>query len=323
MNTVKDKESCKMKKTSVGGQAIMEGVMMRGPRNAAMAVRNTDGEIVIEEVKFKVAKDINKILGFPFIRGAVNFIESMILGYKTLSRSAELSGMDLSESEPSRFEKWLTKVTGVQIFDIVMYVAIVLGLGFSILLFTVIPAFTTKGIDILLGGVIGDFKSLVEGLLRLGIFVFYLVLVSGMKDIKRIFEYHGAEHKTIFCYEKQMELTVENVRKNQRFHPRCGTSFLFIVMIVGILVYSLPFITWDNIFLRVLTKLLFLPLIAGISYEIIKIAGRYDNIFTRILSAPGLWIQRITTSEPDDSQIEVAIAALKEVIPENRDDAQW
>lgn len=313
----------KLNKTSIGGQAIMEGVMMRGPKKAAMAVRNADGEIVIEEIDIIMAKEKHKFLGYPIIRGAVNFFESMVLGYKTLSRSAELSGLDLEAEEPSKFEKWLTKVTGAKIFDVVMYVAVVLGLLLSVFLFIVIPAFATKGLDFLLGGAIGDFKSLFEGIIKLCIFIGYLLIVSLMKEIRRVFEYHGAEHKTIFCYEKEMELTVDNVRKNKRFHPRCGTSFLFLVLFISILIYSLPIVPWKNVFLRIVIKLIFLPFIAGISYEIIKIAGRYDNIITKIISAPGLWIQRITTKEPDDSQIEVAIASLKAVLPESRDEAKW
>ncbi|MBE6903606.1 MAG: DUF1385 domain-containing protein [Ruminococcaceae bacterium] len=315
-------QECILKKTSIGGQAVMEGVMMRGPEKTVMVVRTPDGEIVTEEIKITPASKKNKFFKLPFIRGVVSFIESMIIGYKTISRSAELSGLDdLEEEEPSKFEQWLTKITGGKLFNVIMYVSVVLGVLFSVLLFTILPTLITAGINAILPFALNNYiKTIIESILRISIFITYLALVSHMKDIRRVFEYHGAEHKTIFTYEKGLDLTVENVRDNLRFHPRCGTSFLFLVMIVGIIVYSLPIIPWSNILLRIPTKLCFLPVIAGISYELIRLAGKYDNIFTRIISAPGLWLQRLTTKEPDDSQIEVAITSLRAVIPENQEE---
>jgi uncharacterized protein YqhQ len=309
--------------TSIGGQAVMEGVMMRGVNKTAVAVRNTDGEIVVEELKFTNIKSKYPVLKLPIIRGAIGFVESMILGYKSLTRSAELAGLDLEDEEPSKFEKWLSKTTGKNILDIVMYVAIVLGMGFAVLLFTILPAVTTSFTDKLLGGALGGFKTLVEGVIRLTIFLIYLSSVAMVKDIKRIFEYHGAEHKTIHTYENGEELTVENVKKCSTKHPRCGTSFLLIVMVISILVFSLPIVPWNNILLRIVIKLSLLPIVAGISYEIIKFAGRYDNILTRIISYPGILLQNITTKEPDDSQIEVAIASLNAVLTDNKEEDKW
>lgn len=309
--------------TSIGGQAVMEGVMMRGVHKTAVAVRNTDGEVVVEELAFTNINSKYPVLKLPIIRGAIGFVESMILGYKSLTRSAELAGLDLEDEEPSKFEKWLAKTTGKNILDIVMYIAIVLGMGFAVLLFTILPAVSTKALDSLLGGALGGFKTLVEGVIRLTIFLIYLSSVAMVKDIKRIFEYHGAEHKTIHTYEDGEELTIENVRKRSRMHPRCGTSFLLIVMIVSILVFSLPIVPWNNILLRIVVKLALLPIVAGISYEIIKFAGRNDNILTRIISYPGILLQNITTKEPDDSQIEVAIASLNAVLTDNKEEDKW
>lgn len=316
------KKGC-VHKTSIGGQAVMEGVMMRGVKKTAVAVRNTDGEIIVEEMTFSNLKDKYPILKLPIVRGAVGFVESMILGYKSLARSADLAGLELEEDQPSKFEKWLSKVSGGNILNVVMGVAMVLGIGFAILLFTILPAVSTKGLDIIFGGALGGYKTLIEGIIRLSIFLIYLSSVAMIKDIKRIFEYHGAEHKTIHCYEANEELTVENVKKYSTKHPRCGTSFLLIVMLISILVYSLPIVPWNNIVLRILIKLCFLPLIAGLSYEIIKFAGKYDNLLTRIISFPGILLQRLTTNEPDNSQIEVAIASLNAVLTDNKEEDKW
>lgn len=313
-----------MHKTSIGGQAVIEGVMMRGVHKTALAVRKPDGEIVIEDVPTKVSS--SKVKKIPIVRGVVSFVESLILGYKTLTRSAEIAEEGLTaeiEEEPSKFEKFLTKIFGDKLFDAIMYFSVVLGLLFAVLLFTVLPAYTTKGLDLITGGGLGWAKSLIEGIVRIIIFLIYLILVGRMKDMQRVFEYHGAEHKTIFCYEKGLPLTAENIKMQKRFHPRCGTSFLIIVMIVSILIFSLPIFPWDNILLRIGLKILMLPVVAGLSYEIIKIAGRYDNIVTRIISAPGVALQRITTREPDESQIEVAAESLKAVLTDDRNEDKW
>lgn len=310
--------SCK--KTSIGGQALIEGVMMRGVGKAAMAVRLPDGTIDVEIEKTKLAKDKSFVFRMPFVRGIFNFIDNMIFGYKYLMKSAEKSGLDMEESE-SKFDKWLEKHFGDKIMTVVSAIAMVFGVVLAIGLFILAP----MGVVWLLEKIVplGGFKTLIEGLIKIAVFVAYLALVSQTKDIKRVFEYHGAEHKSIACYEAGEELTVENVKKYKRFHPRCGTSFILIVLIVSILVYSVIQFSWENLLLRAGLKILLLPIIVGISYEIIKLAGRYDNFFTRILSAPGLWIQRFTTREPDDSQIEVALASLKPVLPEENENDNW
>ena len=308
------------KKTSIGGQALIEGVMMRGVGKAAMAVRMPDGTIDVEIEKTKLTKDKSVVFRMPFVRGIFNFVDNMIFGYKYLMKSAEKSGMDLEESE-SKFDKWLEKHFGDKLMKVVSGISMVLGLVLAVGLFILAP----MGIVWLIEKVVplGGFKTLVEGIIKIAVFVGYLALVSQTKDIQRVFQYHGAEHKSIACYEAGEELTVENVMKHKRFHPRCGTSFLLIVLIVSILVYSLIQFSWGNLLLRAGLKILLLPVIVGISYEIIKLAGRYDNFFTRILSAPGMWIQRFTTREPDESQIEVAIASLKPVLPEENENDNW
>ena len=308
------------KKTSIGGQALIEGVMMRGVGKAAMAVRLPDGTIDVEIEKTKLAKDKNVVFRIPFVRGVFNFIDNMLFGYKYLMKSAEKSGLDIEESE-SKFDKWLEKRFGDKLMKAVSGVAMVLGVVLAVALFVLAP----MGIVWLVERIVplGGFKTLIEGIIKIAVFIGYLALVSRTKDIQRVFEYHGAEHKSIACYEAGEELTVENVKKHKRFHPRCGTSFLLIVLIVSILVYSLIQFSWGNLLLRAALKILLLPVIVGISYEIIKLAGRYDNFFTRILSAPGLWIQRFTTREPDDAQIEVAIASLKPVLPEENENDNW
>ncbi|MBR2640215.1 MAG: DUF1385 domain-containing protein [Oscillospiraceae bacterium] len=307
-----EKQSCAIK-TSVGGQALLEGIMMKGPEKSAMAVRKPNGEIDLSVWDTKKLTGVRKI---PFIRGTFNFVDTLIKGYDCLMKSAEISGQ---EEEPDKLELWLNKTFGKAagaIFGtIVTFIAAVLAIG----LFFGIPA--------LVAGFAGNYVenkvllSVIEGVIKIGMFLAYIIGVSKMSDIHRTFMYHGAEHKTIFCYEKGLELTVENVRKQQRFHPRCGTSFLLIVLVVSILVSSV--ITWENVFVRIFLKILMLPITVGISYEIIKFAGRHDNWFTKIISAPGLWFQNFTTQEPDDSMIEVAIAAVKPVLPENPEDAAF
>jgi uncharacterized protein YqhQ len=307
---MKDKEN--RIKSKVGGQALIEGVMMRGPEVAAMAVRTPSGEIDVEQWTLKKPSIWSKI---PIIRGVVNFISSLTLGYQCLSKSAEKAGLEDSNEEQSKFDAWLERVLGDKLMNVVVVLGVVLGVLFSIVLFMMLPSLAVKGINLLVP--LGGWGTLVEGIIKIAIFVAYLALVAQMKDIKRVFEYHGAEHKSIFCLEAGEALTVENVRKQSRFHPRCGTSFLIIILIISIVIFSLPFVPWNNILLRTLVKLVLLPLIIGIGYEFIKIAGKYDNWFTKIISFPGIKLQHLTTKEPDDSQIEVAIAALKPCIPED------
>ena len=305
-------------KTSIGGQAVLEGVMMKGPDEMAVAVRKSDGEIIIDKKPVSSVTKKYKFLKLPIIRGVVNFAESMVLGIKTLMFSADLYdlGEDDPSYKPSKFDMWLEKHLSK---DAVVYVSLVLALLLSVGMFILLPAFITKYVTYYIDNHI--VKSLIEGVIRMVIFVAYIYLASLAKDIRRVFEYHGAEHKTIFCYEKGEELTVENVKKQSRLHPRCGTSFLIEVMIISIIAFSV--ISWDSLFVRICIKLLLLPVIAGIAYEFIKFSGRSNNKCVAILTKPGLWLQKITTREPDDEQIEVAIASMKEVIPENREDATW
>lgn len=303
-------------KTSVGGQALMEGIMMRGPEKICVAVRRPDGGIELshETVKHHAWQKI------PFVRGAVAMIENLILGYRYLMHSAEISmGESFEEEEKSKLEQWIEEHTGPWFQNFLMGLAAVVGGMLAIVLFMVLPTAIVGGIAKFVD--LGYGKVLLEGVLKIAMFVGYLFLCSKMKEIHRVFEYHGAEHKTIACYEAGEELTIENVRKHSRLHPRCGTSFMILVLIVSILLFSV--LPWSSTGLRVLLKLLLLPLVMGISYELIKLAGRYDNIATRIISAPGLWLQHLTTFEPDDSMIEVAIAAVKPVLPENPEDGLW
>lgn len=305
-------------KTSIGGQAVIEGIMMRGPSDIAIAVRKSDGEIVIDKKPVKSVK--YKILKLPIIRGVFNFFSSLVTGVKSLMFSAEFVDIEGDEQEePSKIDKWLTEKLGDKLKDIAIYFSVAVSLVFSVLLFIMLPAFLTGFIKKLGAG--HSIIILAEGVVRIAIFMGYLFLVSKMKDIQRVFEYHGAEHKSIYCYEHGEELTVENVKKYTRLHPRCGTSFLFIVMIISIIVFF--FIKSDVWYLRLVYRLLLLPVVAGISYEIIKLAGRYDTPLTRAVSKPGMWLQYFTTREPDDSQIEVAIVSLKAVIPENKEDDKW
>ncbi len=301
---------------TVGGQAVLEGVMMKGKEKYSIAVRREDGSISLSENYHTSVREKNKLLRLPIIRGIIGFVESMILNFKTLSISAEQYG-GLDEMEPeTKFEKWLQRKFGDKLMNIVMSISVILGIVLAVGLFMLLPSYAVKFIEWISKTSLGIWKSTVEGVIKIAIFVSYLLLVSLMKDIRRTFEYHGAEHKSIFCYEAGEELTVENVKKHRRYHPRCGTSFIFVVLIISILINSLPIITWDNMLLRMLLKLAMFPIIVGISFEFIIFAGKHDNIITRILSAPGLWMQRITTREPDDEQIECAIIALKSALPD-------
>ncbi|MDE6796417.1 MAG: DUF1385 domain-containing protein [Ruminococcus sp.] len=296
-------------KSKIGGQALIEGIMMLGPNKGAMACRLPDGSIDLETWDENNGKNAPWYRKTPLVRGCVNFVESMIRGYKYMMKSAE---KQLTEEEKAEEEN-----SGI--FDIVMYIGMFIGIVMAVGLFMFLP----KWIVGLFSGIAEKriIRSVLEGIVKIVIFVGYMALVSLMKDIRRQYEYHGAEHKTIACHEAELPLTVENVRKQSRFHKRCGTSFIFIVLIISILVMCLvPFtVTWQ----RVVASLVLLPFIVGISYECIRLAGNHDNIFTRILSAPGLAMQRITTREPDDSMIEIAITALKECIPEDKSEDKW
>ena len=324
MSQNKDKT---LHKTSVGGQALIEGIMMQGPKGAAVSVRTPDGTIDTEMVECKHAKDKFKPLGWPLIRGVVAYIESMLFGYKCLMISAEKSGLeDMEESEEnmSKLDKWLNDHINKKVLGVLTGVASVIGMLLAFLLFFYLPTIAVDFINKLSGDILSNYRALFEGIIRMIIFVAYIALVSLMKDIKRTFMYHGAEHKTIFCYEKGCELTVENVRKQSRFHPRCGTSFIFVILIISVVISSAISVTWpqlrDQTVLWIAIKILILPLITGISYEFIKYAGRHENIFVKILSAPGLWMQKLTTKEPDDDMIEVALASFKAVITDNPED---
>ncbi len=305
--------------TSIGGSAVMEGVMMKGPKEIATAVRKSDGEIVLDKkaVSSLVTKyHVNKV---PIIRGVFAFFDSMICSVKALMWSAEFFDVEEEEGKESKFDKWLEAKFGDKVKDIVIYFSLFVSLIFSIGLFFLLPNIIT--------GFLGDLvesnilKTLIEGVVRIGLFLGYVLLVSQMNDIKRVFQYHGAEHKTIFCYEAGLELTPENARKMSRLHPRCGTSFLVFVMIISIVLFS--FISWDNMWIRLGLRLALLPVVAGISYEIIRWAGRSKSKVVCLLSKPGMWLQNITTREPDDSQIEVAIAAMKAVLTDNKEDDKW
>ncbi len=327
---MKDKEKI-VHKTSVGGQALMEGVMMNGPKGCAMSVRNKEGEIITEFTEVKHIKDKIKFLGWPFIRGIVNFIESMLIGYKSLMRSAELSGQLEDEENPenmSKLDKWLNDHMGPKMMNVITGIASVLAVVLFGGLFIFLPTYVVDIADAkLFDGALASYHALFEGIIRMIIMVAYMFAVSQMKDIKRVFMYHGAEHKSIFCYEKGLELTVENVRSCKRFHPRCGTSFIFVVLIISVFMSSALLLIFpdlkedtNRLLWMIIKVAVNLPVVTAISYEFIKYAGKHDNILTKILSAPGLWMQRITTKEPDDSMIEVAITSIKAVITDNPED---
>ena len=384
MSNKNESASCPAKKTSIGGQALLEGIMMRGPKKSAMAVRRPDGEMVIEVEDLKSANR-KGFFKWPVVRGVVNFIDSMAVGYKATMRSAELSGLDeaIEEEEREKAAKKAAKeaakkakklgITPEELAEReaaeaaeeapseetapevkeeikeevkevkeekkdnsgmmtgVMVIALVLGLGLALLLFKVLPESIYELITWAFPSLEGEgywfnlIRAAITGVVKILIMVVYMAAVTLMKDIRRTFMYHGAEHKTIFCYEQGLELTVENVRKQKRFHPRCGTSFLILMLLVSIVVNMfIPATLVDHKILNIIARtgigLLTLPFIMGIGYELIRFAGRHDNLFTRIISAPGVWLQHITTKEPDDSMIECAIAAVKEVIPEDGSD---
>ncbi len=303
-------------KSKIGGQAVIEGVMMRGIDMASMANRLPNGEIDLETWPIRGGKNVPWYRKVPFVRGIFNFLVSMIDGYKCLMRSADKQMDGDEDEEPTKFERWLEDKLGDKIMPIMSAISIILGLGLAILLFMYLPSLVIKLLDKIVETPT-VVKNIIEGLLKISIFVGYTALTGLTKDMRRLYEYHGAEHKTIACYEHEMELTVENVQKQCRFHPRCGTSFIFLVLFISIFVNTVFRVSWESVLLRVVYKIALIPVVTGIAYELIRLAGKYDNLATRIISAPGLWIQRITTKEPKPDEIECAIAALKAVIPES------
>lgn len=311
------------KKTSIGGSALIEGIMMRGPSKMAIAVRKPDGDIDLNVSDIK--KKESKLKKIPIIRGIFSFCDSMVTSMKALMYSAEFVDLDAEDESESRFEKWLTEKFGDKLKDYIIYFSVALAIIMSVGLFFLLPMLIGEGISLLFKGsaaaTVATARSIAESVSRIVIFLAYLILCTMQKDVKRVFEYHGAEHKTIFCYESGLPLTVENCRKMKRFHPRCGTSFLVFVLLISILVFA--FVKVGFGWQRILLKLLLLPLIAGVSYEIIKWAGRSENPIVKILSKPGLWLQHITTKEPDDSMLEIAISAMTAVLPENGEDDKW
>jgi len=312
-------------KTMCGGQALIEGIMMRGPKKQAIVVRKPDGDLEIQEKELKFIKDKHPALGWPLIRGVVNFADSMYNGVTALMYSAEFYPEDEEmPEEPSKFERWLDEKLGSEkAASFFITLAVILGIGMSIGLFFLLPTLLGSFVRLFTDSML--VRNVAESVLKIVIFIAYLALCSRMKDMRRVFSYHGAEHKTIFCYEAGLPLTVENVRKQPRHHPRCGTSFLFVVIFVSILVSTVVFAIWPvhNAILRFLIHLLMLPAIVGVSYEFNRWVGRHDGPITRILVAPGLWLQNFTTFEPDDSMIEVGIRALELVLPENEGEDKW
>lgn len=295
-----------MKRTNIGGQAILEGVMMRGKHMYAVAVRKPDKEIIVDKKKLK--SDRSAFFKLPLIRGTVSLIDSLIIGMKTISYSAEF--FDTEEDKPSKFDKYLENKFGDKLNDILISCSVVIAIVMAVALFMVLPTWISSFLRNLIPG--SWALGIVEGIMRILIFLVYLILITQMKDIKRVFQYHGAEHKTINCFEDEQELTVENVKKHSRFHKRCGTSFLLIVMVVSMVVFM--FVRVDSVPLRLLSRVVLFPVIAGISYELIRWAGNSDSNLVKLISAPGMCLQKLTTAEPDDSMMEVAIAAMKGVL---------
>ncbi len=313
--------------TSIGGSALIEGIMMRGPKRTAVACRVDKDTIDLVDLEVKPVFK-SKFWKIPVVRGIAGMIDSMRLSYKALGLSADkaMEAGLVEEEEPSKFEKWLEKTFGDKLMNVIMVIASVLGIAIALGLFVFLPS---KLFDWTIAPHITDWaessarllKSAFEGVLKLVLFFGYMIIVSQMNDMKRVFMYHGAEHKTIFCYENDEELTVENVRKQTRFHPRCGTSFLVVTLLVGIIVgLFIPTAPFGIKILRPVFRLLLLPVMVGLGYEVIKLCGKHDNAFTRILATPGLWAQRITTREPKDEMIECAIKAMVAVIPDDGSD---
>lgn len=330
----KDTPCCEEKfRTMIGGQALIEGIMMRGPEKDAVVVRGKDGLVV--EVNPRKVYPETSLKSKPFIRGVFNFFDSQIVGVKALMRSADLAPDEMQE-EPSKFDQWLEKTVGSEVFQkIIIGIAVAMGMGLSILLFFLLPMVVAGFFDRWITGTLT--LNLVEGVIRMAVFMCYMLLVSRMGEMKRVFAYHGAEHKTIRCYEAGLELTVENVKMQTRLHPRCGTSFLLVVMVISILVFSvassllltlipaLAALRGSFVYrlIMILFKLMLLPMVVSITYEINRWAGKHDNAFTRVLTAPGMWMQNFTTREPDDSMIEIGIAAVQTVLPQTEGADRW
>ena len=318
-----DKQSCAFR-TTIGGQALIEGILMRGPEKQAIVVWGPEG-LVIKEEELRLIKDRYPILGLPLIRGSVTFLDSMVKGVKALMFSADyFPEEEAGAEEPSKFEKWLDEKLGNEKMEkLVISLSVVMAVCFSVGLFMLLPTFLASFVEKVTDSVLA--RNLADAALRVALFMSYMIAVSRMKDIRRVFSYHGAEHKTIFCYEKRLELTVENVRAQPKHHPRCGTSFMLVVIIVAILVNTVVFALFpvDNVFLRMAVQLLLLPLVVGITYEFNRYVGGHDNPVTNFLARPGLWMQNFTTFEPDDAMIEVAIEAMRRVIPQEEGKDSW
>lgn len=314
-------------KTMIGGQALLEGIMMRGPDKDSVVLRKQEGLDV--QVTPRKTRKKGSILTWPLIRGVVNFFDAQLTGIKAISKSAE----DTVDEEPGRFEKWLEKKIGSEKMNkLLMSVAMVIALGFSVLLFFVVPMLVGSLFEKIVSSLL--VQNLIEGLIRIIIFVAYMIIIASIPDMKRVYGYHGAEHKTIRCYEAKLPLTVDNVRPMSRLHPRCGTSFLLIIVIISILLFSVAtsvlIAVWPQVkdlqyyqLIKIGFKLLLIPLVVSIGYEFNRIVGKHDNFLTRALSAPGMWFQHMTTKEPDDEMIEVAIAALEAVIPDEEGADKW
>ena len=306
-----------MSKTYYGGQAVIEGVMMRGRRVYATAVRTPEGEIAVEKKDNETILGKYKLFTYPIFRGISAFLDSLIVGTKILMQSAVLAGEEETEEEPSKFEKKLMDKYGEKLNDYMMYSSVAVSIVIALLLFFMLPVWLGSFFNKYISG--PHMLSVIEGLLRIVIFLVYIFLISRMKEIQRVFQYHGAEHKTINCYEAGEALTPENVKKHTRLHKRCGTSFMLIVMVVSMVVFV--FVRTDNIGMRMLSRILLVPFISGVSYEIIKWAGRSDSIFVKLVSAPGMCLQKLTTAEPDEEEIECAIAALVTVLEDEEPEA--
>ena len=321
-------------KTMIGGQALIEGIMMRGQEKDAIVIRNSNGQLHTE-VHPRKKNPPKSVKNWPFIRGIFNFFDSQLVGIKALMRSADLAPEEMQE-EPSKLDLWLEKKLSSETFQkVIVGIAMVMGVGLSVVLFFLLPMVISSFLDGVIHSTLG--LNLVEGIIRMVIFLAYMILISRMSEMKRVFSYHGAEHKTIRCYEACLPLTVENVRAQTRLHPRCGTSFLLVVMVISILVFSvassallavvpsLAAMRGSALYrvIMIAFKLLLLPVVVGITYEINRWAGRHDNRFTRIITAPGMWMQNFTTNEPDDSMIEVGIAAVSAVLPEKEGSDRW
>ncbi len=309
--------TCPARLGTVGGSAVLDGVMMKGKANYAVAVRCENGEIRVAKGEYTSVRQKHKWLNIPLLRGCISFVESMILSVKTLNLSASVFAADETATAEDGAQ---TASVSNKTMAVLSVIASVLAVCLSVGLFILAPAAAGRGIAALLArfgiGVHYIVLNIIEGLIKVAIFLLYLWAISFMPDIKRTFQYHGAEHKSIFCYESGADLTAQNAKEFARFHPRCGTSFLFVMILLGIAIASLPFVPWDNIFLRTACKLALLPLVMGIGFEFLMLAGKHPNAVTRILSAPGLWIQRLTTREPSEEQLEVAIVSLKCALPE-------